>query len=409
MTLAIFLSHSDPTRLIAWCVIGICAGVYLFFNGFRLLRRRKQILNTPVSRIRSASMGMVELSGLAAGPYTIVAPITARSCYFYRTIIWEWKRRGRSNQWVKIAGECAHVSYFLDDNTGKVLIDPRGAELDLHCDFKQEFCDSFFTSKEEAPPNVRNFLMQHGVSTGNKIKVEEYCIKPKNALFVMGTLAENHSLALTPRPIQDNEQDTRTSGDELWFNPIRTNFSTTNSMFATGSNTRTEELSVSEGLLSRSSNNHGLHDSEFARSALGKSILEEEVSHSLKVATIRISSDQISSQQGSPATVEMSQQQKIAAALMKAGIANPAAWTAARISAATAIDDATASASLDGFPQHPAVVLMQGKNDPTFLISWRSQREIARWLGWKCTLMIWSGPALALLCLYLLLNFTHPS
>jgi hypothetical protein len=50
---------------------------------------------------------------------------------------------------------------------------------------------------------------------------------------------------------------------------------------------------------------------------------------------------------------------------------------------------------------------MKGKNNPTFLISWRSQRELARSLGWKCTLMIWGGPALSLLCLYVLLNLMH--
>ena len=50
---------------------------------------------------------------------------------------------------------------------------------------------------------------------------------------------------------------------------------------------------------------------------------------------------------------------------------------------------------------------MKGKNNPIFLISWRSQQDIARSLGWKCALMIWGGPALALLCLYVLLTVTH--
>jgi hypothetical protein len=50
---------------------------------------------------------------------------------------------------------------------------------------------------------------------------------------------------------------------------------------------------------------------------------------------------------------------------------------------------------------------MKGQNNPTFLISWRSQRDLARSLGWKCTLMIWGGPALALLSLYALLTITH--
>jgi len=51
--------------------------------------------------------------------------------------------------------------------------------------------------------------------------------------------------------------------------------------------------------------------------------------------------------------------------------------------------------------------LKKGKSNSTFLISARSQREPARSLGWKCTLMIWGGPALSLLCLYGLLALTH--
>jgi hypothetical protein len=62
------------------------------------------------------------------------------------------------------------------------------------------------------------------------------------------------------------------------------------------------------------------------------------------------------------------------------------------------------SDSANGFDLHPAVVLMKGTNNKAFLISWRSQQEFARSLGWKCALMIWGGPVLALVSLYLLLN-----
>jgi hypothetical protein len=118
---------------------------------------------------------------------------------------------------------------------------------------------------------------------------------------------------------------------------------------------------------------------------------------------------------------EMTQQQKIAAALVKSGIANPGAWVAA--AGVTPSGDAvkqnpdgslhatpsneTQVSPASGFDPHPAVVLMKGNNNPTFLISWRSQRDLARSLGWKCMLMIWGGPALALLSLYALLNLTH--
>jgi len=110
---------------------------------------------------------------------------------------------------------------------------------------------------------------------------------------------------------------------------------------------------------------------------------------------------------------DMSQQQKIAAALMKAGISNPAAWTAAGVTASglqvspNQPSHANAPDPADGFDPHPPVVLTKGKNNSTFLISWRSQREVARSLGWRCTLMIWGGPLLILLSLYGLLTLTH--
>jgi len=46
---------------------------------------------------------------------------------------------------------------------------------------------------------------------------------------------------------------------------------------------------------------------------------------------------------------------------------------------------------------------MKGSHDPAFFISWRSQRDVVASLGWKSSLMIWGGPALTILCVYILL------
>jgi hypothetical protein len=384
LTLSILLLRSSDSRPIVWCILGFCAGLYIFFQGFRILQRRHLILNTPVSKIRSASLGMVELSGLAVGPYTVVAPITERSCYYYRTIAWEWKRSGRSSQWVKVAAECTHVPFFLDDNTGKVLVDPRGADLDLHRDFQQEFCDSFFTLKEEAPGNVRSFLSRHGVSTTNKIKVEEFCIKPKNALFLLGTLDENSGPELAPKPIQEFETLSLTGGDGFSFSLGGTSLAQAALSFATGSGNRLGETSFSEL----------------------KSAQPAQVIH-------------LSPDTAPTKAADMSQQQKVAAALLKAGISNPVAWATAGVTPTPlgVIGDPTGllhgrlqndsahtlsepPITADAFDPHPPVVMMRGKNNSTFLISWRSQRDLARSLAWKCMLMIWGGPALSLLCLY---------
>jgi hypothetical protein len=125
---------------------------------------------------------------------------------------------------------------------------------------------------------------------------------------------------------------------------------------------------------------------------------------------------QLSQGIGPTKSVEMTQQQKIAAALLKAGISNPAAWSGAGLGAPSVQviqepgpaegdeSDGINSGSGNGFDPHPAVVLTKGTNNKAFLISWRSQLEVARSLGWKSSLMIWGGPALALAGLYLLLN-----
>ncbi|MGA7400123.1 MAG: hypothetical protein WCC99_08015 [Candidatus Sulfotelmatobacter sp.] len=385
MIASLLLRSTDSAHPIAACIVGIGIGIYLFYQGFRLLQRRRLILDTPASKIRSASVGMVELSGLAVGPYTVVAPVTAKPCYYHRTFVWEYKQCGKNKQWVKVAAECMHVPFFLDDNTGKVMVDPRGADLDLHRDFQQEFCDSFFTTKQEVPPNVRMILSRHGINTTNKIKVEEFCIKPKNALFVLGNLGENPGLELTPQPIPDDEA----ASPHVW------NASLSLSRTSVG---QTAMSFVTKGVNSLSLNGGLQHDPAFDP-------IYDQATTAASARVVRLSPDP------SPTKAsDMTQQQKVAAALMKAGIANPAAWSAAGVSPQVNPNDpssANAPSPTDGFDPHPPVVLTKGKNNSTFLISWRSQREVARSLGWKCTLMIWGGPVLTLLSLYGLLTLTH--
>jgi hypothetical protein len=407
--ISVLLRRSSDSRPIVWCIVGVFAGLYIFYKGFLLLQRRHLILDTPVSKVRSASFGIVELNGLAVGPYTMIAPITERPCYYHRTVAWEWKNRGKNSQWVKVAAECMHLPFFLDDNTGKVMVDPRGAELDLHRDFQQEFCDGFFTTKQEAPPNVKSFLLRYGVSTRNKIKVEEFCIKPKNALFVLGTLDENPGLEVSSQPTQEAEPSTMHS--------TAFSFSLGDSPFSFMGRISLGQSSL-RGLSGTDRSKDRSEDERLMEAVLSKPGTEH-----LDQATqvIRLSPA------ATPAVAtEMTQQQKVAAALVKAGITNPAAWAAAHVAPTPIVRKSDANGIAqpdiagtedvlsspksdlpDGFELRPRVVMMKGRNNPTFMISWRSQRDVARSLGWKCTLMIWGGPALTIFCLYALHNMTH--
>ncbi len=386
MTSAAFiLRASNPAGILLWCVIGFCAGIGLFFYGFRLLLRLRLILDTPLSRIRSASMGMVEISGQATGPYTMIAPITERPCYYYRTLVWEYKQHGKNKEWVKVVGECMHLPFFVDDNTGRLLIDPRGADLDLHRDFQEEYCDSFFSIKDPAPDNVHRFLSRHGIVTDNKIKVEEYCIKPKNSLFILGTLGENPGIEVAPQPVQDFETASSFSEKKftLSLHPLSLAMAPPSAL-SDGDDFDASPWSAS---------------SQFATQSLAQPKIISRPSASAANPLVR------------------AEPEKVAAALQKAGISSPAAWAAAGLassgvrameSSPTGFSGASSpSGNGSGFDAKPAVVLKKGTNNKTFLISWRSQREVVRALGWKCTLMIWGGPVLAVLSLYLFAEIEH--
>jgi len=353
-----FILYSRNADGWVWPVFGACAGVYLFYRGFRMLRRKRLILNTPTSKVRSAAMGLVEVNGLAVGPYVMNAPITGLPCYYHRSIAWQWRQSGKNKSWQKVADESRHLLFFVDDNTGRLLINPQGAEMDIHRDFHEEFSTSFFSSGLDVPANVSTFLMRHGISTDKKIKVEEYCIKPKNALFIMGTLSENPGLRVSPDPVVTQ------SGDVL-----------------------TASVTWGKKTISEFAGNGGAD--------MEPSLGTQEI--------IRLS----------PATkpaksTDMSQQARISAALMKAGITNPAAWAVAGVErSGLALDtepksDPAAAMAAENFDLNPKTVLMKGANDPAFFISWQSQRDVLKTLSWKSTLMIWGGPVLTLLCFYIL-------
>ena len=369
-----------------WPAAGIAGGIYLFVLGFKMLQRKRLILNTPTSKIRSASLGLVEVNGLAVGPYTLTAPITAAPCFFYRTQAWELRKSGKSNEWQQVADESLHVPFFLDDNTGRLLINPQGAELDIHRDFHEEYSSSIFFDKE-MPERCRQFLARYAVSGERKVRVDEYCIKPKNFLFILGTLAENPGTAVVPQPVRTQ--------------PASSSRFTLN---LPGGSKGTFTISVGKTI--------GYEPEPVPL----KSLPQPSLIHR-SVEVINLSDNQLPA-----ASAEMTQQGKITAALMRAGITNPAAWNAAGIDnpgAAVATFAGTAvmsSASLDAsattsaaagpaqeFDLQPKVVLMKGENNPAFFISWRNERAIAKSLGWKSALCIWGGPALILLGAYVLL------
>src|SRR5882757_5636210 len=188
-----------PNELMLLSLVAVAGGLYCFIRGFRLLARKRLLLNTPTSKIRSASLGLVEISGVATSPYSLPAPISGLPCFLYHTTAWVQSDESKTHEWKKDAEESLHIPFFADDGTGRLLVDPHGAELDLHRDFRQTYSDTIFSP--QAPPQVSNFLARHGATETSKVRIEERCIKPNDPLFIIGTMAENPGIEVRPSPL----------------------------------------------------------------------------------------------------------------------------------------------------------------------------------------------------------------
>lgn len=167
---------------------GMMAGLYLFFRGFQLLRQKRWIEDTPVTKIAAAAIGLVKVFGKATGPYTLLSPLANVDCYYYRAVARNGTNAQNEQELEGRATEILFTPFFVEDETGRVMVDPRGAEIELPSQYDEQISGA---SMAECS---RRFLRRHGLSTSGGTTVSEYAIKPGDPILVLGTLGENRGL-----------------------------------------------------------------------------------------------------------------------------------------------------------------------------------------------------------------------
>src|SRR5579884_3756729 len=123
-------------------VIGTVTGLVLFFKGFGLLQRKRLIQDIPRSTVRSAALGLVEVSGTATGDSTLLSPLCQLDCVFYQITAWLLIGGDRYRHWKKVAEESLAVPFFIADDTGRMLVDAKGAELQIPPDYSEQYGDT---------------------------------------------------------------------------------------------------------------------------------------------------------------------------------------------------------------------------------------------------------------------------
>ena len=387
-TMALALSTStDVGKLEFWAAVGVLFGVFLFVRGFQMLRYKRLILNTPSSKVRSASMGLVEITATARGPQTIPAGITGEPCYYYRATAWKLTQDGRNRTWKQVADESLYVPFFVDDSTGRMLVNAQGAQLDVHCNFKDEIGTSFFGSNDMVPPNVSRFLLRYGLVGVEGIRLEEYCIKPEYPLFVLGTLGRN------------------VSGQIPQWSPAsqvprsQSSHATNLSFLGPSGNAVLSSLGWTTGITVQVSG--AATPITGALNSRPQPVAPTTVKNSAAPSTAwsSVSMDEATLAAGRAAIAAHTNASRIA----PAPTVSRSAATAVAVADPVPVEpDPLPTVDAAGFEIHPAVAIGKGTDGAPFTISSRSQREVVESLAWKSTLCIWGGPAITLICLYFL-------
>lgn len=386
--------HPDLFWLSALALLGAAIGVFLFFHGFRMLQYKRLIFNTPFSKVRSASMGLVEISGTPTGPKTISSAITGSPCYYYHARAWQWLDSGKGGSWQQAVDESIYVPFFLEDATGKVLVNPRGATLDVHRSFCDEFRTAFLGKDSPVPESIRKFVATRGLLGGDKVRLEEHIIKPGFPLFVFGTLGDNNALQSWNAQPQVSGRKVSfglTFGDSVGLN------------FKVGTNVSGIAAKALAGMLERTAKSN-TRTFTYSSSDGGPVELPPEILGTLQQAGVNLPFP-VAPRSGNVAVSRATSNDSLfSSRSMTVTIASdeaPSTEPASPQASATP-ENAGPNPLAPQFDPHTRVAISQGDRGDPFTISSQSQREVVQSLGWKSMACIWGGPLLALVCLYCL-------
>jgi hypothetical protein len=204
-------SRSTPWIFVAW--FGCLCGIYLFGQGLLLLRHRRQA--SPLAKIADAKAGPVLVGGWAEGTDILSSPITGKPCFYSRATLWRQEEPANDDSWEVVAEETKGRPFLLSDRSardgsergksgrilsGRILIDPRGAHVDLPRDSYEEYGKTLLATLTDIPPGLDAFLKRNKVDASAAIRVGEYLLAPGAEIFVHGVAVANPALARSSEP-----------------------------------------------------------------------------------------------------------------------------------------------------------------------------------------------------------------
>jgi len=173
-------------KLFGCLCVGVVGGISGFFWGFMRLRRKRLIENIPTSNIRSLAIGLVELTGKATSQTSLLSPLTKTKCVYFKYLIERYESRGKNSSWVTVAkGDSCGSPFWLNDETGRILVFPQKAEMILPKDY--EFTSSW---GRQTPPHLMGFMHRYSGRSlfgSQSLRFSEWHIREDQNVYILGT------------------------------------------------------------------------------------------------------------------------------------------------------------------------------------------------------------------------------
>jgi hypothetical protein len=152
-------------RLDIALVTALVGGVGFFFRGVRAYREFLRVQGTPTMPIRGISTGLVRIHGKPTSEHLLNSPISHTPCCFYKVDIDKWRDGDEDGTWLHYGSEADGVRFYLEDSTGRVLVDARGAEFDLERSVMREVANGI-TSNVAASGASDAELLEYAARVG---------------------------------------------------------------------------------------------------------------------------------------------------------------------------------------------------------------------------------------------------
>lgn len=191
-------------HMVVCCCIGpvfFLVGVGLIYYGTQRYLLMQKIKNLPTSKVRSAAVGLVELAGKAKCKDAMASPISKAKCIYWRVKGEYYYQHRKNSGWRDCYNKHSSMQFYLEDDTGKMLIEPKDGEVDIPSDLSstghltdkalfgllsQKQLDQKVLAYMNADSEFGNALRAH---SGTNLRVTEYYIAEGDPLYVLGTAA----------------------------------------------------------------------------------------------------------------------------------------------------------------------------------------------------------------------------